>query len=65
MLRGFVDETLRQIRVKCEMSIERGEKQQADTLSDVAFFLMGCQFRKDWRKTLIECALSSLTKQSV
>jgi hypothetical protein len=62
VLRTFVDDTLRQIKAKCEMLIERGEKQQADTLSDLAAFLVGCQFRKDWRKTLVECAVSSLTK---
>jgi hypothetical protein len=62
VLRAFVDDTLRQVRAKCEMLIERGEKQKADTLSDLAAFLMGCQFRKDWRKTLVECVFSSLTK---
>jgi hypothetical protein len=62
VLRTFVDGTLRQIKAKCEMLIERGEKQQADSLSDLAAFLEGCQFRKDWRKTLVECAVSSLTE---
>jgi hypothetical protein len=62
VIRAFVDDTLRQIKAKCEMLIERGERQQADTLSDLAAFLVGCQFRKDWRKTLVECAISSLTK---
>jgi hypothetical protein len=62
VLRAFVDDALRQIKAKCEMLIERGEKQQADTLSDLAAFLVGCQFRKDWRKMLVECAFSSLTK---
>jgi hypothetical protein len=65
VLRAFVDETLRQIRAKCEMLIERGENQKADTLSELAFFLMGCQFRKDWTKSLLECVVSSLTKESV
>jgi hypothetical protein len=62
ILCAFVDDALRQIKVKCEMLIERGEKQQADTLSDLAMFLMGCQFRKDWRKTLTECVSSLLTR---
>jgi hypothetical protein len=63
VLRAFADDTLRQIKAKCEMLIERGEKQQADSLSDLAAFLMGCQFRKDWRKTLLESVFSSLTKE--
>jgi hypothetical protein len=62
VLRAFVDDVLRQIKAKCEMLIERGEKQQADTLSELAMFLMGCQFRKDWRKMLTECVFSLLTR---
>jgi hypothetical protein len=63
VLRSFIDETLRQIKAKCEMLIERGEKQQADALSDLAIFFMGCQFRKDWRKTLGDCVFSTLTQE--
>jgi hypothetical protein len=47
------------------MLIERGEKQHADRLSELAIFLMGCQFRKDWRKTVMESVLSLLTKDKV
>jgi hypothetical protein len=65
VLRAFIDDALRQIKAKCEMLIERGEKQQADSLSELAIFLMGCQFRKDWRKTLMESVLASLTKDKV